>query len=112
MVRAHQTPLLVLDEPTTWLDIAHQIELLDLFRQLNQEHGHTLVAVLHDLNQACRYADHLIVMTEGQIIAQGNPAEIVDAHLGRQVFGMSSVVIDDPVSHTPMIVPCGRYHQP
>lgn len=112
MVLAQQTPLLLLDEPTTWLDIAHQIELLDLFRQLNQDHGHTLVAVLHDLNQACRYADHLIVMKEGAIIAQGKPAEIISAPLVQQVFGMSSVIINDPVSHTPMIVPCGRYHQP
>lgn len=111
MVLAQQTPLLLLDEPTTWLDIAHQIELLDLFRQLNQEHGHTMVAVLHDLNQACRYADHLIVMKQGEIIAQGEPAEIISSNLVQQVFGMESVIIDDPVSHTPMIVPCGRYHQ-
>ena len=110
MVLAQQTPILLLDEPTTWLDIAHQIELLDLFRQLNQERGHTLVAVLHDLNQACRYADNLIVMKEGKIIAQGRPQEIISASLVQQVFGMSSVVIDDPVSHTPLIVPCGRYH--
>ncbi len=110
MVLAQQTPLLLLDEPTTWLDIAHQIELLDLFRQLNQQAGHTLIAVLHDLNQACRYADHLIVMHSGQIVAQGKPAEIISARLVQQVFGMSSVIIDDPVSHTPLIVPCGRYH--
>lgn len=110
MVLAQQTPLLLLDEPTTWLDIAHQIELLDLFRQLNQQAGHTLIAVLHDLNQACRYADHLIVMHSGQIVAQGKPAEIISAQLVQQVFGMSSVIIDDPVSHTPLIVPCGRYH--
>ncbi|WP_437612565.1 ABC transporter ATP-binding protein [Erwinia sp. V71] len=110
MVLAQQTPLLLLDEPTTWLDIAHQIELLDLFRQLNQQAGHTLIAVLHDLNQACRYADHLIVMHSGQIVAQGKPAEIISAELVQQVFGMSSVIIDDPVSHTPLIVPCGRYH--
>lgn len=112
MVLAQQTPLLLLDEPTTWLDIAHQIELLDLFRQLNQERGHTLVAVLHDLNQACRYADNLIVMRAGQIVAQGKPGDIVTAALVQQVFGMASVVIDDPVSHTPLVVPCGRYHQP
>lgn len=111
MVLAQQTPLLLLDEPTTWLDIAHQIELLDLFRQLNQQHGHTLVAVLHDLNQACRYADHLVVMKQGAIIAQGKPAHIISRELVQQVFGMESLIIDDPVSHTPMIVPCGRYHQ-
>lgn len=111
MVLAQQTPLLLLDEPTTWLDIAHQIELLDLFRQLNREHGRTLVAVLHDLNQACRYADHLIVMKEGHIVAQGQPAQIITRERVQHVFGMDSVVIDDPVSHTPMIVPCGRYHR-
>ncbi|MFS2225032.1 ABC transporter ATP-binding protein [Pantoea sp. B65] len=110
MVLAQQTPLLLLDEPTTWLDIAHQIELLDLFRQLNQQSGHTLIAVLHDLNQACRYADHLIVMHRGQIIAEGKPAEIISAELVQQVFGMDSIIIDDPVSHTPLIVPCGRFH--
>jgi len=111
MVLAQQTPLLLLDEPTTWLDIAHQIELLDLFRQLNREHGRTLVAVLHDLNQACRYADHLIVMKQGQIVAEGEPAKIISSDLVQRVFGMASIVIDDPVSHTPMIVPCGRYHR-
>ncbi|MFP1744934.1 ABC transporter ATP-binding protein [Lonsdalea quercina] len=110
MVLAQQTPLLLLDEPTTWLDIAHQIDLLDLFRELNQQRGHTLVAVLHDLNQACRYADHLIVMQSGRVMAQGAPADIVTADLVRDVFGMACVIIDDPVSHTPLIVPCGRYH--
>ncbi|MCL2892926.1 ABC transporter ATP-binding protein [Brenneria tiliae] len=110
MVLAQQTPLLLLDEPTTWLDIAHQIELLDLFRTLNQQHGRTLIAVLHDLNQACRYADHLIVLSAGQVVTQGKPADIISSGLVKQVFGMSCVIIDDPVSHTPLIVPCGRYH--
>ncbi|ACS85295.1 ABC transporter ATP-binding protein [Musicola paradisiaca] len=110
MVLAQQTPLLLLDEPTTWLDIAHQIDLLDLFRELNQRHNRTLVAVLHDLNQACRYADHLIVMRAGQVMAQGQPSEIISAQLVQEVFGLSCVIIDDPVSHTPLIVPCGRHH--
>ncbi|SLM62269.1 MULTISPECIES: ABC transporter ATP-binding protein [Dickeya] len=110
MVLAQQTPLLLLDEPTTWLDIAHQIELLDLFRELNQQHDRTLVAVLHDLNQACRYADHLIVMRAGTVMAQGAPADIMTPELVQAVFGMASIIIDDPVSHTPLIVPCGRYH--
>lgn len=112
MVLAQQTPLLLLDEPTTWLDIAHQIELLDLFRELNQQSGQTLIAVLHDLNQACRYADHLIVMHSGEIVAQGKPAEIVSAELVERVFGMACIIIDDPVSHTPLIIPCGRFHCP
>ncbi len=110
MVLAQQTPLLLLDEPTTWLDIAHQIDLLDLFRELNQQHDRTLVAVLHDLNQACRYADHLIVMRAGAVMAQGVPADIITAELVQEVFGMACVIIDDPVSHTPLIVPCGRHH--
>ncbi|AOR62387.1 ABC transporter ATP-binding protein [Pectobacterium wasabiae] len=111
MVLAQQTPLLLLDEPTTWLDIAHQIDLLDLFYTLRHQHGRTLVAVLHDLNQACRYADHLIVMQAGRIMAEGKPADIVNADLIEQVFGMTSLIIDDPVSHTPLIVPCGRHHR-
>ena len=74
MVLAQETPLLLLDEPTTFLDVAFQIELLDLFSQLNNEHGHTLVAVLHDLNQACRYADEIIAMKNGAVIAQGAPS--------------------------------------
>ena len=104
MVLAQETPLLLLDEPTTFLDMAFQIELLDLFTQLNNEHGHTLVAVLHDLNQACRYADEIIAMKNGAIVAQGTPAEIVTSDMVRQVFGIDCTVIDDPVTGAPMIV--------
>lgn len=110
MALAQQTPLLLLDEPTTYLDIAHQIELLDLFQRLNQDNGQTMVAVLHDLNHACRYADYLIAMKDGQIVATGHPSEIITAELVRQVFGLEALIIDDPVSNTPMIVPKGRYH--
>lgn len=110
MALAQQTPLLLLDEPTTYLDIAHQIELLDLFRQLNREHSQTLIAVLHDLNHACRYADHIIAMRDGKIVAEGNPAEIITAELVERVFGMSCMIIDDPLSHTPLVIPRGRYH--
>lgn len=105
MVLAQETPLLLLDEPTTFLDVAFQIELLDLFAQLNHEHGHTLVAVLHDLNQACRYADEIIAMKSGEIVAQGAPADIVTAELVHDVFGIDCSVIDDPVTGAPMIVP-------
>ncbi len=108
MVLAQQTPLLLLDEPTTWLDIAHQIDLLELLRELNHGSGHTLVVVLHVLNHACRYATHLVAMRDGRIVAQGLPAEIVTAQLVEQVFGLRCVIIDDPVSHTPLIVPLGR----
>ena len=108
MVLAQQTPLLLLDEPTTYLDISHQIELLELFRRLNEDRGQTLVAVLHDLNHACRYATHLIVMKDGAVVAEGDPAEIVTEMLVQEVFGLSCRVIEDPVTFTPMVVPLGR----
>lgn len=108
MVLAQKTPLLLLDEPTTWLDITHQIELMELLTELNQQHGRTLVVVLHDLNHACRYATHLIAMRDGKIIAQGKPKDIVTPELIEQVYGLPSLVITDPVAGTPMIVPLGR----
>lgn len=104
MVLAQETSLLLLDEPTTFLDVAYQIELLDLFSQLNHEYGHTLVAVLHDLNQACRYADEIIAMKNGSIVAQGPPKTIITSELVREVFGIECTVIDDPVTGAPMIV--------
>ena len=107
MALAQQTPLLLLDEPTTYLDIAHQIELLELFKDLNEQ-GRTIVAVLHDLNHAARYATHMIAMRNGQLIAQGDPREIVTERLVEDVFGLKCTVIDDPVSHTPLVVPLGR----
>jgi iron complex transport system ATP-binding protein len=105
MALAQDTDLLLLDEPTTYLDIAHQVEVLDLVRQLNRERGRTVVAVLHDLNQAARYADHLIAMKAGRIVAQGPPAGIVTAELVQEVFGMASVVVPDPVTGDPLVVP-------
>jgi len=104
LVLAQETPILLLDEPTTYLDIAHQIELLDLLAQLNRQ-GRTVVAVLHELNHACRYATHLIAMREGAIIAQGKPSEMVTEQLVKDAFGLSSIIIPDPVSGTPLIVP-------
>lgn len=106
MVLAQQTAILLLDEPTTWLDIAHQIDVLNLLGTLTHQYGHTLVAVLHDLNQACRYADHLLVMKEGQLVAQGPPSDIMTSALVEEVFDLRCVMIDDPVAGTPMIVPC------
>jgi iron complex transport system ATP-binding protein len=108
MVLAQETPIVLLDEPTTFLDIAHQIEVLDLCAELHEERGHTLVAVLHDLNHACRYATHLIAMSDGRIVAQGDPAQIVDARLVERVFGLRCRVIEDPETGTPLIVPAGR----
>ncbi|GLX66910.1 ABC transporter ATP-binding protein [Paenibacillus glycanilyticus] len=107
MVLAQQTPILLLDEPTTYLDIAHQIELLELFKDLNLQ-GRTIIAVLHDLNHAARYANHIIAMKNGQMIAQGDPREIVTEQIVEEVFGLKCKVIDDPVSHTPLVVPLGK----
>ncbi|MGV4926367.1 ABC transporter ATP-binding protein [Streptomyces sp. BHT-5-2] len=105
MALAQETDLLLLDEPTTYLDISHQVEVLDLVRQLNHERGRTVVAVLHDLNQAARYADHLVAMKAGRIVAQGRPSQVVTADLVRDVFGLDSVVVPDPVTGSPLIVP-------
>jgi len=105
MVLAQETPLLLLDEPTTFLDIAHQIELLNLLRDLNRRQGNTVVAVLHDLNQACRYADHIVAMRDGRIVAEGKPRSVMTAERVREVFGLASVVIEDPVTGDPLIVP-------
>ncbi|MGW2325475.1 ABC transporter ATP-binding protein [Streptomyces sp. NPDC001700] len=105
MALAQETGLLLLDEPTTYLDISHQVEVLDLVRQLNHERGRTVVAVLHDLNQAARYADHLIAMKAGRVVARGRPSEVVTAELVREVFGLESVVVPDPVTGSPLVVP-------
>ncbi|WP_341945547.1 ABC transporter ATP-binding protein [Microbacterium sp. LWH11-1.2] len=107
MVLAQQTPLLLLDEPTTFLDIAHQIELLELLTDLH-EGGSTLVAVLHDLNHAARYATHLIAMKDGEVVAEGRPSDIVTAELVEEVFGLPCVVVPDPITGKPSVVPIGR----
>ena len=108
MVLAQETAIMLLDEPTTWLDISHQIDLLELLSELNREKGYTLAAVLHDLNQACRYASHLIALREGKIVAQGAPKEIVTAELIERIYGLRCMIIDDPVAGTPLVVPLGR----
>ncbi len=108
MVLAQETSILLLDEPTTWLDISHQIDLLELLRDLNQKQGYTLAAVLHDLNQACRYATHLIALRDGKIIAEGAPTEIVTPELIEAIYGLRCMIIEDPVAHTPLVVPLGR----
>jgi iron complex transport system ATP-binding protein len=108
MALAQQTPLLLLDEPTTFLDIQHQIDVLDLCAELHEQRGRTLVAVLHDLNQAARYATHLIAMRDGRIEAQGPPAEIIDAELVERVFGVRCRIIEDPESGTPLVIPAAR----
>jgi iron complex transport system ATP-binding protein len=105
MALAQDTDLLLLDEPTTYLDINHQVELLRLLRTLNEESGKTIVVVLHDLNLACRFSDHLIAMSAGRIVAEGDPASVVTAQLVEDVFGLSCLVVPDPVAGTPMVVP-------
>lgn len=108
MALAQQTPLLLLDEPTTYLDIQHQIDVLDLCAELHENQGRTLVAVLHDLNHAARYATHLIAVRDGEVVAEGPPAEVVTAELVERVFGLRCQVIDDPETGTPLVVPAGR----
>ncbi|MFT4213695.1 MAG: ABC transporter ATP-binding protein [Microbacterium sp.] len=104
MLLAQDTPIMLLDEPTTFLDIAHQYELMELFRTFH-EAGKTIVAVLHDLNQAARYADHLIVMKDGDVVTAGHPQEVITAELIGDVFGLRALVLPDPVTATPTVVP-------
>ncbi|MEU2562640.1 ABC transporter ATP-binding protein [Streptomyces longispororuber] len=108
MALAQETPLLLLDEPTTYLDIQHQIDVLDLCAELHEERGRTLVAVLHDLNHAARYATHLIALRDGEVLAEGAPSDIVTAELVEAVFGLPCQVIDDPETGTPLVVPAAR----
>lgn len=108
MVLAQETSIMLLDEPTTWLDISHQIDLLELLSDLNRQQGYTLAAVLHDLNQACRYATHLIALRDGKVVAQGAPGDIVTPDLINAIYGLRCMIIEDPVAHTPLVVPLGR----
>ncbi|WP_330295683.1 ABC transporter ATP-binding protein [Streptomyces sp. NBC_00503] len=108
MALAQQTPLLLLDEPTTYLDIQHQIDVLDLCAELHENRGRTLVAVLHDLNHAARYATHLIAMRDGKVVAEGPPAEVVTAELVERVFGLRCQIIQDPQTGTPLVIPAAR----
>ena len=112
MALAQETDLLLLDEPTTFLDIAHQIDVLDLVLRLNREQRRTVVVVLHDLNLACRYATHVVAMRNGRIVTAGAPTDVIDAATVGEVFGLDAVVITDPVSNTPLVVPIGSHHRP
>jgi iron complex transport system ATP-binding protein len=111
MALAQGSPLMLLDEPTTFLDVAHQIEVLDLLVDLNREEGRTIVLVLHDLNHAARYADHLVVMGDGEIVAQGRPPEIVTDTLIGRIFGLRCRVVADPVTGSPLVVPISRHQE-
>ncbi|MEM1425763.1 MAG: ABC transporter ATP-binding protein [Cyanobacteria bacterium P01_H01_bin.130] len=108
MALAQDAEIVLLDEPTTYLDLSHQLEVLDLLHELNIQRGKTIVMVLHDLNQACRYADQIIALRGGAVYAQGQPAEMMTEALVRDVFGLESRIIPDPVVGTPLCVPVSR----
>lgn len=108
MALAQDPDVLLLDEPTTFLDLTHQLEVLDLLRDLNHARGTTIVMVLHDLNLAARYADHLVVMAGGAVLAEGAPADVVTAPVLREAFRLDALVVPDPVTGAPMVVPRSR----
>ncbi len=110
MALAQQTQLLLLDEPTTFLDISHQVEVLDLLVDLNRGRGTTIVMVLHDLNLAARYADVLLAMRDGALYASGPPDQVLTVDTVRAVFGLESRVVTDPISGRPMMLPIGRHN--
>lgn len=110
MALAQDTEILLLDEPTTFLDITYQVEILDLLTDLNRKKGTTIVMVLHDINLSARYADYIFALRGGKLIAEGTPSEIIDEKLIKEVFDLDSSVISDPVSGTPFIIPKGRHH--
>ncbi|HEY9828348.1 MAG TPA: ABC transporter ATP-binding protein [Stenomitos sp.] len=108
MTLAQNTEIMLLDEPTTYLDLAYQMEILDLLYDLNKQEKRTIVMVLHDLNQACRYADFLVVLQSGKIYDQGSPRQVMNEQMLDEVFGVDSRIVNDPVAGTPMCIPIGR----
>ncbi|MFD7022581.1 ABC transporter ATP-binding protein [Promicromonospora sukumoe] len=110
MALAQQTDVLLLDEPTTFLDVSHQVEVLDLLTDLNRARGTTIVMVLHDLNLAARYADHLVALADGRVHAAGEPGDVLTTDTVRAVFRLESQVITDPTSGRPLMLPLGRHH--
>jgi len=110
MALAQQTDILFLDEPTTYLDITYQVEILDLLTELNRRRKTTIVMVLHDLNLSARYADHLFAIKNGALVAEGAPKEVITEALVKEIFNLDCRVIADPISGSPMVVPIGRYH--
>lgn len=107
MALAQETDVLLLDEPTTYLDLAHQIEVLELLRALNQKHKNTIIMVLHDLNQAASYADYLISIVDGEIYQEGTPNDIFTEEMIQHVFGLNSKIIESPVNQAPICIPMG-----
>ncbi|MCM3502018.1 ABC transporter ATP-binding protein [Microbacterium sp. P26] len=110
MALAQETDILLLDEPTTFLDVAHQVDVLDLLTDLNRDRGTTTVMVLHDMNMAARYADHLVALRDGRVVAAGDPSAVMTSELIAEVFGLDALVVPDPVSGTPLVLPRGRHH--
>lgn len=108
MTLAQDTELLLLDEPTTYLDMTHQIDILDLLFELNEKDQRTIVMVLHDLNLACRYADHIVAIKDKQVYQSGQPEDIITCDLVHHVFGMNCDVTYDPLFGTPMCIPHGK----
>jgi len=108
MALAQRTPVLLLDEPTSFLDIAHQIDVLELVRDLNATEGTTVVMVMHDLAMAARYSDHLVAMCDGAIVAEGPPAQIVTPEVIESVFGIAASVVADPTTGDPVVIPHRR----
>lgn len=111
MALAQDTPYLLLDEPTTYLDLSYQIEILDLLQQLNRKTGKTIVMVLHDLNLACRYADEIVALYQGGVYARGTPQQVMTAETVETVFGLKSMIVPDPIYGTPMCIPFGKGRQ-
>lgn len=110
MALAQQTDILLLDEPTTYLDITYQVEILDLLTDLNRRKGTTIVMVLHDINLSARYADYIFAMREGTLVQEGAPKEVVTEELIQKIYNMNCSVISDPVSLSPFVLPKGRHH--
>ncbi|WP_102272476.1 ABC transporter ATP-binding protein [Cytobacillus massiliigabonensis] len=110
MALAQQTDILFLDEPTTFLDITYQVEILDLLTDLNRKYGTTIVMVLHDINLSARYADYIFALQKGELVAEGTPSDIITSALIKDIFELDCTVINDPISATPLVVPKGRYH--
>ncbi|MGL5939569.1 MAG: ABC transporter ATP-binding protein [Waterburya sp.] len=108
MILAQDTDILLLDEPTTFLDLSHQVELLDLLQELHESKGKTIVMVLHDLNLACRYADYLVAVQQGKVYAMGTPKQVMTESMVQEVFNLECRIVPDPVADTPMCIPMGR----
>lgn len=110
MAIAQKTDILFLDEPTTFLDVTYQIEILDALKDINQKYGTTIVMVLHDINLSIRYSDYIFVMNNGEVETEGDPKNVITSELVNHIFKLDNVIIKDPVANTPFIIPKGRFH--